>query len=173
MKKKGGVLRKAKSDLSTSVFSDLLEKYNLSSEQLRTIFERAVTLVDREEKDSFPLSIIVKDLTVLESVVKYLVEERKYSLHQSAFVLKKDERNLWHTYNNAKKKMSSRFFVKDSGIFVPLSLFGGVYSPLESIVVYLREVRQLSYREIGRLLARNERTIWVVYARARRKYEKF
>ncbi len=40
---------------------------------------------------------------------------------------------------------------------------------LESIVEYLKDQRGLTYREIGTLLNRNERTIWTVYQRARRK----
>jgi len=40
---------------------------------------------------------------------------------------------------------------------------------LESIVEFLKEKKQMNYREIGTLLNRDERTIWTVYNRAKKK----
>ena len=42
-------------------------------------------------------------------------------------------------------------------------------SILESIVEYLKEKRKMTYAEIGRILNRNERTIWTCYQRAKKK----
>jgi hypothetical protein len=39
----------------------------------------------------------------------------------------------------------------------------------EKLVEYLKERRKLTYREIGRLLRRDERNIWTVYHRAKKK----
>ena len=43
-------------------------------------------------------------------------------------------------------------------------------SVLEAIVKYLKEERMLSYHEIAVLLKRNDRTIWTVYSRVKKKH---
>ncbi len=40
---------------------------------------------------------------------------------------------------------------------------------LESIVVYLKDERNLNFHEIGVLLGRDERNMWTVYHRAKKK----
>jgi hypothetical protein len=40
---------------------------------------------------------------------------------------------------------------------------------LESLVEYLKDVKNLSYHEIAVLLNRNDRTIWTVYSRVKKK----
>ncbi|MFH1173690.1 MAG: helix-turn-helix domain-containing protein [archaeon] len=42
---------------------------------------------------------------------------------------------------------------------------------LEAIVEFLKDKRGYTYKEIAILLNRNERTIWTVYQRSRRKRE--
>jgi hypothetical protein len=44
-------------------------------------------------------------------------------------------------------------------------------SVLESIVEYLKEKKDMNYKEIGDLLNRDQRTIWTVYHRAKKKRE--
>ncbi len=43
---------------------------------------------------------------------------------------------------------------------------------LEAIVEYLKEERDLRYSEIAELLNRDQRTIWTVYSRAKKKRKK-
>ena len=45
-------------------------------------------------------------------------------------------------------------------------------SVLEAIVKYLKEKKNLTYHEIAVLLNRDDRTIWTVYQRARKKNAK-
>jgi len=45
-------------------------------------------------------------------------------------------------------------------------------SVLEKIVEYLKENKELSYRQIAKLLNRDERTIWTVYNRVQKKRKK-
>ena len=54
-----------------------------------------------------------------------------------------------------------------SNIFIDRSI-----SVLEAIVKYLKEKKGLTYHEIAVLLNRDDRTIWTVYQRARKKNEK-
>jgi hypothetical protein len=42
-------------------------------------------------------------------------------------------------------------------------------SALEAIIEYLKEVRKLNYREISTILNRDERNIWTIYNRAKKK----
>ncbi len=63
--------------------------------------------------------------------------------------------------------------VSKIALLVPLSLLRDrSVSILESIVKYLKEKKKLTYHEIAVLLNRDDRTIWTVYNRARKKYAK-
>ncbi|MBI5797524.1 hypothetical protein HZA98_01310 [Candidatus Woesearchaeota archaeon] len=142
-----------------------LQKYKLSKTELQQI------LFSPEE--AVPASIFISSLTVLESTVKYLREEKGYSLHHIAEILERDEKNIWHSYHNAQKKMPSRFWVKDSDILVPLKVFSErKKAPLGAIVLYLKEQKQLSFHRIAKILERNDRTIWTTYTRAKKEHEK-
>jgi hypothetical protein len=56
-----------------------------------------------------------------------------------------------------------------SEITIPTKIFHDrTLSVLEAIVSYLKE-KQMTYHEIAILLNRNDRTIWTVYDRARKK----
>ncbi len=55
-------------------------------------------------------------------------------------------------------------------IKIPVSIFRDrQLAVLEALVEYLKEKLSLSYHEIGILTNRNERTIWTVYNRAKKK----
>ncbi|MBU0461773.1 MAG: hypothetical protein KJ574_04265 [Nanoarchaeota archaeon] len=53
--------------------------------------------------------------------------------------------------------------------FVPVGIFAGKLSPSESLCKYLKENLSLSYKEIARLLNRDERSIWTSHHRANKK----
>ncbi|MDD5331321.1 MAG: hypothetical protein PHE43_00675 [Candidatus Nanoarchaeia archaeon] len=117
-----------------------------------------------------PVEIFNKKLTVLETVVKYLKENKEFNFHKISELINRDERNVWHIYNSSKKKHSSLFIIKESKINIPISIFtNSKLSALESIVVYLKEKSRFSFKEIAVLLKRDDRTIWTVYDRARKK----
>lgn len=60
----------------------------------------------------------------------------------------------------------------ESQILVPTTIFcDRSLSFLESLVEYLKEQLHLSYHEIGMLTNRDERNIWTLYDRARKKRE--
>lgn len=42
---------------------------------------------------------------------------------------------------------------------------------LEAVVEYLKEEKRLNYRQIGLILNRDERNIWTIYSRVRKKRE--
>ena len=146
---------------------ELLSSINL--DQIKHLIEGKLPSA---EKELLPVSIFNAKLTVLESVVKYLKEEKNLSLHKISILLNRDERNVWHIYSSSKKKFSEKFILQNVKFLIPISIFSGKLSALESVVVYLKEKRFLSYHEIAVLLSRDDRTIWTVYSRARKKYVK-
>lgn len=110
---------------------------------------------------SIPVSCFNDKLSILESVVKFLKEEQDCNYHKIGDLLERDERNVWTTYNNSQKKMKARLDVS-SQIRIPISKFKGT-AGLYAVVAYLKETFDYSYKKIGDLLKRNERTIWTTY----------
>ena len=142
----------------------LKEKYNLTSDELKNLIESELWI---------PISIFNNKLTVLESVVKYLKEDKNISLHEISRVINRDERNIWHTYASVKKKYPEKLILENVKFWIPVSIFSdSKLSALETLVSHLKEKLNFSYHEIAVLLSRNDRTIWTVYSRARKKYVK-
>jgi len=126
----------------------------------------------REEKVSIPDFIFNKKLTVLESIVKYLKENHSLSYREIAKSINRDERNIWHIYSSAVKKFSQKFIVKDSKFLIPLSVFSNrKLSILENLVFYLKNEFNLSYHKIAVVIHRDDRTVWTVYQKAKRKHD--
>jgi len=138
------------------------KKYNLTTDELKNLIEEV----------SFPAEIFNDKITVLESVVKYLREEKNFSLHNISNFLKRDERNIWGIYNKSSKKYPKRFIVKESEFEIPISIFDSKLSALESLAVYLHDKLNLKFSQIAILLHRDQRTIWTSYSRAKEKYAK-
>ena len=44
------------------------------------------------------------NLTIFESLVKYLKEEKGFNFHQISVLLNRNERNIWTIYRNSLKK---------------------------------------------------------------------
>ncbi|MBI1969079.1 hypothetical protein HYS48_00155 [Candidatus Woesearchaeota archaeon] len=148
----------------------LQEKYHISDKTFPAVLQEALQAI---EHPVIPLSIFTKDtkdLGATEIVVKYLREHLEFSFSQIAEHLRKSERNVRTSYTHAKQKQVGTIQVEESDFFLPLAnLQDSKFTVIEHLVVHLREHYQLRFSEIARLLERNERTIWTVYARARRK----
>lgn len=138
------------------------KKYNISLiEAIQILSEKELII---------PVSIFNNRLSVLETFVKYLKENQKFNYHKIAELVGRDERNIWHTYNSAKKKYPEDFEVKDSKCFIPVSILKDEkYSALEAITRFLKDEFNLTYSEISDLIKRDQRTIWTVYNRSKRK----
>lgn len=140
--------------------------HKLTSEQIIELFGKKVL-----KKDLLPISIFDnKELSCLETIVKYLKEEFNLRFHEIALLLNRNDRTIWTTYNNAIKKRKEKLPVKESKFFIPTAIFKNrKFSVLESIVSYLKDKFNLRYSEISILLNRDERNIWTVYSRAKKK----
>jgi len=126
-------------------------------------------MIELLEQVAVPVSVMQnRKLGILESVVKYLHEELNHSLSKIAHELNRDARTIWSTYNQAKNKHPARL-IADRKYMIPVNIFANRrLGVLEALVVYLRD-SGLRYSQIGSLLARDQRTIWTAYKRAKSK----
>ena len=61
-----------------------------------------------ESREHIPSSIFLdREVSVLETIVEYLKDERKLSYHEMAVLLNRDDRTVWTCYSRAKKKRLS------------------------------------------------------------------
>lgn len=148
---------------------ELLTTLQLLQEEQQLSYRYLQRLVRQTQEIMIPLSIFTRELSALESICKYLKEQLHLSYHRIAELLHRDDRTIWTTYQHARKKKQIPLQIKKS-LSIPLHLFAErTLSVLETIVSYLKEQHDLSYKEISVLMHRNERTIWTVYQRARKK----
>lgn len=128
----------------------------------------------KKQKEGIPVNIFSNDeLSCLESITKFLKENKNLTFSEIASLLNRDHRTIWTTYSNAVKKKKELFIVSDSEHYIPFEIFTdrriGV---LENICLYLKNKHNLSYHQIAVLLRRNDRTIWTSYQKARGKTKK-
>jgi len=121
-------------------------------------------------RDRVPVTIFSRKLSSLEAIARYLKDELCLSHHKIAELLGRDERNIWHSYHDSLKKHPEALAAGPAQFFIPLKIFAEKkFSILESIVVHLRHEYSLSYRQISALVQRNEKTVWTVYSRAKKR----
>lgn len=169
---KKGEKRDAYADLASSnlikekEFTGLIEPYN----RLKLKYDKLEILSALEGGEIFiPLSIFNKRLSSLEVISKYLFENMHLSLKKISELLNRSNRNIWNSYNRSKKKFSKELAVKES-ILIPISILRNLdFTLLEIIVSYLKENLELTYHKIAVLLQRDDRTIWTVYSRMKKK----
>ena len=138
----------------------------------KEIIERINKILNISEKEvQIPVSVFKNDyLGSLETIVKYLRENLLLSFKQIASLTNRNEIALAVTYRNARKKLGAKFPDEISAYFIPVSILQDrSLSVLENIVSYFKDTFGLTYHKIGVLLNRNDRTIWTVYQRARKK----
>ncbi len=135
----------------------LADKYDVSPDQVVKAFYS-------DSKD-IPLSAFAADkLSVLEIVVKYLREEIKLKYSEIARLLNRDDRTIWSTYNNSRKKSTEELDLS-SAETLPLSIFSDrKISVLQSVCVYLKNQGH-SFSDIAKLLKKDYQTIYTSYKR--------
>jgi len=160
-----------KADIEESAVEELVfeyfeKKYSLSKKDLLKI------LKDRRDVDnSIPLSILrTFKLSSLESIVKFLRENRELSYVVIGKLLSRNPKTLAVTYAVARRKMSEPFddSTNEDIIRIPFIAFTRKLSILECICVYLKSQNH-SYAEISRMINKDQRTIWTVCHRAESK----
>ncbi len=151
-------------DIIKLLLKELIQKYNLKKEDL-------LDAVQEKDDNDLPISIFnTKELSSLEAISKYLHEDKQLKFSQIAELTKRDSRTIWSSYQFSKKKHPAKLIIRQSEIKIPLhQLTDRSISVLESIVAYLKENYNLSYHQIAILVNRNDRTIWTVYSRYKKK----
>ncbi len=162
---------------SLDIVKTLSKKYNISIRQI------AELLKNRDKYISIPVGLFRSKLGPLEALVRYLKDVLEYTFAQIGRLLSRDETTIWTTYHNSMKKSDKVIVdlemkevdfdslkVKQEELIVPLSIFAErKLSVLESLCLYLQENFKMNYKGMGVLLDRNERTVWTVVSRARKK----
>ena len=98
------------------------------------------------------------------------------SYHQIAEILNRDDRTIWTVYYRAKQKrkaVGTAIISKTPKLSLPSTIFRDrSLAVLESAVEFLKDEKEMSYHEIAVALNRDDRTIWTVYNRAKKKRRK-
>ena len=148
-----------------------LKEQGLSSEEIINLVNKTLKVPVKEEV-KVPISVFNNDyLSSLENIVKYLRENLLLSFKQIASLTNRNNIALAVTYRNARKKMEAKFVVEEiSPYSIPVSILKDRnLSVLENVVSYLKDTFGLTYHKIAVLLNRDDRTIWTVYQRAKKK----
>ncbi|MBI5797277.1 hypothetical protein HZA98_00045 [Candidatus Woesearchaeota archaeon] len=142
-------------------------------EKLRILKERFEILEAQlnSKEEQIPLTIFSnKKLSSLETIVKFLKENRELNFTQIANILNRDPRTIWTTYTKAKKKLEQPFKKISSKHSIPVSaLQDRSLGALESICLYLKDSLGLTTSEIALALKRSSKTIWASYHKAKTK----
>lgn len=140
----------------------------LKEHLLEQVKKMVMDYLDAHVPTQIPVSIFRNILSPLEALVKYLKENLNLKYHEIAKLLHRDDRTIWITYRNSKSKYVELETSED--ILISLRIFfDRKLSVLEHLVLYLREKRSNSNKEIAMLLDKNESTIWTAYTRAKKK----
>ena len=148
-----------------------LREQGISSEEIISLVSKSLKIEVKEEV-KVPISVFNNEyLSSLENIVKYLRENLLLSFKQIASLTNRNEIALAVTYRNAKKKMEAKFVVTEiSPYSIPVSILQDRnLSVLENVASYLKDTFGLTYHKVAVLLNRNDRTIWTVYQRAKKK----
>ena len=153
-------------------YSLLYADSNTLSTKKINYFIQAEDVSLSDSKEIFiPLSVI-KHHSSLEAIVLYLKDIYSLRFNEIAELLNRDQRTIWVTYANAKKKKIVLDLHNSSTLTLPINMFTSrTFSVLETIVFYLRTSHNLTFNQISGLLNKNYRTIWTVYRRALKKLD--
>jgi len=151
-----------------------LKEQGLSAQDIIELVNKLFKVPVKEEV-KVPISVFKNEhLSGLETIVKYLRENLLLSFKQIASLTNRNNVALAVSYRNAKAKLEAKFVVEEiSPYSLPVKILQDRnLSVLENIVSYLKDTFGLAYHKIALLLNRNDRTIWTVYQRAKKKHGK-
>jgi predicted DNA-binding protein (UPF0251 family) len=117
-----------------------------------------------------PFGIFSQDkLSCLEAIVKYLKEVKGMKLAAIASAVGRDSSTVWATYAKAARKMPEPFSRVRDDVVMPVSVIADrSLSVLEHVVTFAKKLG-FSNHEIAVMLHLDDRTIWSVLNRARKK----
>jgi hypothetical protein len=151
-----------KFDKSIDISPDLDSQINPENLLKKSKQELITLLLDKNDLQ-IPISLFLSKTAPLESLVKYLKDEKKIEIKTIAKRLNRNIQTIFTTYRNAKKQKIS---FNECGQKVPLYIFSkDDKSILESLVFYMKDSLGLRFCEISKNLNRDNRTVWIYYHR--------
>ncbi len=171
--KKGG--EEADIDRIISKFKDLskedkIELVSYFINELKRLHDVTEQEIIGKKEVSIPVGVFANDfLSSLEAIVKYLKEELKLKFSKIGKLLNRSNKTIWATYHKAIKKMPSSFGAVSREIMIPVSAIANrSYSTLESVVGFIKDL-DYSNHDVALMLHLDDRTIWTVYDRVKKK----
>ena len=139
-------------------------------EKIELLFSLVMSLKEKKDSDLIPVSIFDNEkLSILEALVKYMKENEGMKFSKIASALNRSGKTIWATYQKAAEKMPIPFSVSDSKMRIPFSNFSNrEFTPLESLVSFLKD-KGMSNHEAAVAIRRDDRTVWTVWDRVKRK----
>ena len=123
--------------------------------------------LEKGREIEIPIGIFEWKLSPLESLVKFLKENKKFSLSRIARYLNRDDRTIWLTYHNSVIKQKDVLAVNEGRINFPITVFSDRrYSVLESICLFAIQRHSLRIVALAGMMRRNPSSLWTVYKRA-------
>ena len=149
---------------------DKIEMISFFMSELKRLHEVNEQDIFNRKDVSIPIGIFSNDsLSSLEAIVKYLKEELKLKFCKIAKILNRSSKTIWATYQKSLKKMPSSFGTASRDIVIPASAISNrSFSTLESVVGYVKDL-DYSNHEVAEMLHLDDRTIWTVYDRVKKK----
>lgn len=122
-----------------------------------------------QKNELIPIGVFDNNvLGSLEAIVKYM-KENGIKFSKIAKVLNRSSKTIWATYHKAGIKMPSHFGSISSKIMIPASVFANrEFSVLETVVAFIKDLDYTNH-EVGQMLRLDDRTIWTVYDRVKKK----
>ncbi|MBI2658153.1 hypothetical protein HYX08_05665 [Candidatus Woesearchaeota archaeon] len=154
-------------DLSKEGKIELISHFISELKKLHDVTEQEIL---GKKEACIPVGVFGSDsLSSLEAIVKYLREDLKIKFSRIGKMLNRSNKTIWATYHNAAKKMPSSFCLASSDVAIPVSaLADRSYSTLESVVGFIKGL-DYSNHEVALMLHLDDRTIWTVYDRVKKK----
>ena len=137
---------------------------------LAVVRAHGVTLEELKEQaktQGIPISIFGTRLSPLQALVRYCHEHLDLTFSQIARTLGRDPRTIGNTYRSAIPQIQLPIAPRYT---LPINILADrSRSILEHVCLYLKDTYGLKFCQIARIINRDERTVWTVYRRAKRK----
>lgn len=158
-----------------SKFRDLSkeEKIELIShfiDELKRLHEVTEQEILHRKEVHIPIGVFANDvLSSLEAIVKYMKENLQLKLSKIGKLLNRSNKTIWATYHKAIKKMPSHFGAVSRDIMIPVSAISNrSFSTLESVVGFVKDL-DYSNHEVALMMHLDDRTIWTIWDRVKKK----